>query len=293
MPGSSFSPSLWTALVTPFSQQGTVCFQDLEKLLRRQEEVGLGVVLFGSTGEGISLSCGERQEILKFVCALKLSIPLMVTVPGVFLQQSLEWVEFTRSYPVHSYLLTCPVYTKPGIEGQITWFKTLMDRVQKPCFLYNNPFRSAVPLSVQAVQALAMHPYFAGIKDSGASLNFLMDYRSVCPKSAIFCGDDPWISAMAPYGAAGLISVISNLLPSLSLKHVQQSLTGHSSYTDIWWKVNQFLSGASNPIPIKRALKEMGLMACDSVRLPLSQKDFLYDEQGNDFLKNLLQSETV
>ncbi len=268
---------LYTACVTPFSQDGkTIDCVSLEKLVREQDLVGNGLIIFGSTGEALSLSSQEKQEILELLISkLKLTTQIVVGIPSHNFSAALEWIEFCNQLPINGYLMTTPIYTKPGIIGQTRWFEMLLEKSQHPAILYNIPGRAAVKLHAKTVQNLAQHPRFVAIKDSGGAVDSMIDYQIIAPNIAIYCGDDYLMPAMAAEGAIGLISVASNAWPKAVRYYVKKALNRElkGDANKIWWKACRALSSASNPIPIKALLKEIGHIEHDTVRLPLCRED--------------------
>src|ERR1700733_71961 len=123
----SHKPVVWTALVTPLLENGKIDYPALEGLLHRQKAAGNGVVLCGSTGEGIALSDAEKSQLVSHVCSLGLKIPLLIGVGGFNLDHTKRWLEFCETQPIDGYLMVTPPYSKPGVKGQIAWFRDLMD----------------------------------------------------------------------------------------------------------------------------------------------------------------------
>ncbi|MCV3769297.1 MAG: 4-hydroxy-tetrahydrodipicolinate synthase [Wolbachia pipientis] len=290
------SPFLWTACVTPFSYKGdSIDYNGLQRLLTIQAEAGNGVVLLGSTGENLSLTDHERRTLVDFVCKLKLrSIKIIVGVPGVNLYQALEWLDFCQGMPICGYLMTTPIYTKPGIMGQTLWFEKLLEKAHVPVMLYNIPSRAGVNLYVETVCNLSSHERFWAIKDSSGNIDTLVNYKKVAPDIKVFCGDDNMILDMAACGAVGLVSVASNLWPYTVHKYVKRCLLSFQHYVlgswkktttqvvenrvkknslDIWQQACKALYIASNPIPTKVLLHDIGLIEHETVRLPLSIED--------------------
>ncbi len=97
---------LWTALVTPFNNDNSIDYVSLQKCLHLQEFYGNGIVLFGSTGEGLSLTEEEKRKILIFVCNLQLKTKIIVCVPSYNLFIAEEWLKFCNDYPIDGYLMT-------------------------------------------------------------------------------------------------------------------------------------------------------------------------------------------
>ncbi len=219
------STFLWTACVTPFSYNGdSIDYNSLQRLLTIQAEAENGVVLLGSTGESLSLTDSEKRTLVEFVCKLKLSTKIIIGVPGVNLYQTLEWLDFCKDMPIHGYLITTPIYAKPGIMGQTLWFEKLLEKAHVPAMFYNIPSRAGVSLHTETVRNLSSHKKFWAIKDSSGTVGTLAQYKKVAPNIEVFCGDDNMMPDMAAKGATGLVSVASNVWPHVAHKYVKQCL---------------------------------------------------------------------
>jgi 4-hydroxy-tetrahydrodipicolinate synthase len=245
----------------------------LQRLLTIQAEAENGVVLLGSTGESLSLTDSEKRTLVEFVCKLKLSTKIIIGVPGVSLYQTLEWLDFCKDMPIHGYLMTTPIYAKPGIMGQTLWFEKLLEKAHVPAMLYNIPSRAGIDLHAETVRNLSSHEKFWAIKDSSGTVDTLAQYKKVAPNIEVFCGDDNMIFDMAAYGVAGLISVASNVWSHVAHKYVKQCLSGENAQSNVWQQACKALFTASNPIPTKALLHDIGLIAHKTVRLPLSTED--------------------
>src|SRR5690625_657848 len=123
--------TLWTALVTPMKGDGQVDFQDLETLVRRQERAGNGIVLLGSTGEGLALDFDEKAEVVDYVMNLKPECPIMVGVGGFNIEAQERWVSYCSDRDVDGFLMVAPLYSKPGPVGMEQWFRRLLDRSEE------------------------------------------------------------------------------------------------------------------------------------------------------------------
>jgi 4-hydroxy-tetrahydrodipicolinate synthase len=279
---------LYTACVTPFDAAADkIDYQSLERLLREQEKAGNGIVLLGSTGEGLSLTDQERREATKFACKLGLETNLIVGVPSHNLYAALEWLEFCKDLPIQGYLMTTPIYTKPGVLGQTKWFETLLEKAVVPAMLYNIPGRAAIRLHPETVKNLKDHPKFSAIKDSSGTVESIVEYKLAAPNKAVYCGDDYMMPAMAAEGSVGLISVASNPWPEATRRYVQLCLKGKVLKNKIWWQACKALFTASNPIPVKALLKDIEMITHDSVRLPLNLKDLASRQTLLDYHKQI------
>ena len=271
---------LYTALVTPFDKNGeNIDYESLEKLLTYQNNAKNGILLLGSTGESLSLSFKEKQEIINFACNLKLKTEIIVGVPSYNLEIAIEWIDFCNQMAVNGYLMTTPIYTKAGEIGQTKWFEKLLDRAKHSSILYNIPGRSGIKLNSQAVKNLSSHDKFVAIKDSGGSIENMYEYKISAPNIAIYCGDDYMTNSMISEGAIGLISVSSNAWPKAIKKYVQNAILQNKENeknNTHFYQAFQSLFKASNPIPIKSLLKEIQLIHCNNTRPPLSSDDFKF-----------------
>ena len=265
---------LWTACITPFNHDASkIDYKSLEKCLHAQDKSGNGILLFGSTGEGLSLSDSEKKEILNFTINLNLKSQIMVGFPSHNLISALEWLEFCNTKAIDGYLMTTTIYTKPGIFGQTNWFEALLNKSSHPAMLYNIPGRAAVKLYPEVVKNLQHHDKFLAIKDSSGVIESIVDYKISAPNIAVYCGDDYMMPSMAIEGSGGLISIASNSWPNSTRRYVETSLRGEKIKSKLFWQAHRALFTASNPIAIKALMKDIGMIEHDTVRLPLSMKD--------------------
>lgn len=288
------SPFLWTACVTPFNHDGSsIDYRGLQRLLTMQAETKNGIALLGSTGEGLSLTDSERRTLVEFVCKLKLNTKIIVGVPGVNLHHTLKWLDFCKDMPIHGYLMTTPIYAKPGIMGQTLWFEKLLEKAHMSAMLYNIPSRAGISLHAETVCNLSSHEKFWAIKDSSGTVDTLTQYKKVAPNIEVFCGDDNMIFDMAAHGAVGLVSVASNIWPHVVHKYVKRCLGGKKPQESVWQQACKALFIASNPIPTKALLYDIGLIEHKTVRLPLSTKDLPSIEALRQANKMILKLEEV
>jgi 4-hydroxy-tetrahydrodipicolinate synthase len=266
---------LWTALVTPLLEDGTVNVKDLQKLLKIQENAKNGIVILGSTGESLNLSLEEKKLVVETTVEMKLSVPVMVGVSGHDLSSVLDWLRFLEGVAIDAYLMVTPIYSKPGAEGQYYWFKTLLDNVSRPSMLYNVPGRTACVLNTEAVTRLSNHPNFWAIKESGGTVDSFIKYTKSVNNGHVFCGDDPLLPDFVPFDAAGLISVASNVWPNETHAYVELALRNELNQRDlfIWKTAGNALFVASNPIPVKALMAIEGQITSGTVKLPLHQDD--------------------
>jgi len=263
--------SLWTALVTPFDQHGDVDYNTLTKLVSEQEAAHNGILLLGSTGEGLALTQKEQQAIVEHVCQLKPAVPLMVAVGGSNLKQQIEWVNYCNKLPIHSFLLGSPLYAKPGAIGQTHWFESLLNASDHPCMLYNVPGRSAVSIPTATIQNLQNNKNLWALKEASGSIAQFEAYRQAAPNLAIFSGDDALMPYFAQAGAKGLVSVAANAWPEQTHEFVKRSLSGqHPNLFAQWSSAINSLFAVANPIPVKVLMHLQGRLSSPQLRPPLT-----------------------
>jgi 4-hydroxy-tetrahydrodipicolinate synthase len=266
-------PTLWTALVTPLLDHHKIDWQGLKTIIQKQEDAKNGILLLGSTGEALNMPMPMKQLLLDWVAQTKLHTPWMVGVGGSDLSQTIGWIDTLNQYAIDAYLLVTPPYAKPGVQGQIQWFKALMDRAQKPCMLYNVPSRTACVLHRDALLELRTHPRFMGLKESSGDLKEFRAYKTILPHHPVYCGDDGMMPDFAKAGAHGLVSVASNVWPEATHRYAQMCLSQTLQPQHPWAEASQALFTASNPVPVKHLLMEIGWIAKGLVLPPLSEKD--------------------
>ncbi len=263
---------LWTALITPFAADGAVDYAGLAELIKQQDNAGNGILLLGSTGEAMALAEDEKREIVRVALSLKTKSPIMVGVPNINLAQTLAWVETCRGLGIDAYLAATPAYSKPASQGQCGWFCAVMDAADAPVMLYNVPSRTGASLSPDVLRELRGHKNFWAIKESSGGLDAYVDYASAAPNIALYCGDDNILPSAAPLGACGLVSVASNVWPDATHAYVDACRAGVFGGQD-WWKATKALFSTTSPVPLKALMQLRGMIASNTVRLPLSIAD--------------------
>jgi 4-hydroxy-tetrahydrodipicolinate synthase len=279
---------LYTACITPFIGN-EIDFESFEKNLRLQDNARNGVLILGSTGESLALSLEERMKIVRFVIELELKTQIMIGIPSINLEQSLEWVKFCESMSQKSfdgYLLSSPLYTKPGIIGQTKWFETIMSESKRDFMLYNIPGRTGVKLFPEILTNLSHFKNLVALKDSGGDLNITKQYLNANKNVKIYCGDDEMTKDMMQVGATGLVSVASNIWPQQTKSIVKHCLSGLDFNHQTWIEICKTLFLSSNPIPAKALMFEKKMIKSKLTRPPLSQGDL-----SPENLKILIESD--
>lgn len=271
---------LWTALITPMHADGSIHYDNLDEVISLQEEAGNGILILGSTGEGLALSDDEKKDVVDFVSNRKNSVPIMVGVGGFNLKTQTDWISYCNEKNIDSFLLVNPLYSKPGLKGQIHWFKSLMDRSEKPCMIYNIPSRTGVKLFPEVLSELKHHENLWAVKEASGNIGEFQEFRKTVPAIPLFSGDDGLMPFFATAGGSGLVSVASNIWPKATKLYVEKSLKGDTeSLFPIWTDAVKALFSASNPIPLKVLMKEKGMIETSVLRSPLTDEELESTEQ--------------
>ena len=265
---------VFTALVTPF-RNGVVDYPALRNLLQRQLDAKVaGVVPVGTSGESPTLDVAEHikviEEVIKFVDGRCL------VIAGTGANSTSEALEFTaeaKKLGADASLQVTPYYNKPTQEGLYRHFSTIADKTGLPAVIYNVPGRTGVAVAVETIARLAANPLMAAVKEAGGSVERVSAIRDCCDIT-ILSGDDSLTVPMISVGARGIISVASNVIPEEMNAMVAAALAGdfktageaHRKYYPLF----RDLFIESNPIPVKAALAELGMIAPE-YRLPLCE----------------------
>jgi 4-hydroxy-tetrahydrodipicolinate synthase len=296
---------LWTALITPFHPDGSIDFDSLANVAKLQAQAGNGILLLGSTGEGLALTNDEQLSVVKFICDLQNSFsqksPLMVAVGGYNLSEQVNWVKQCNELNIHSYLLGTPLYAKPGEVGQTAWFKALLDAAKFPCMLYNVPSRSGVEIPVGTVQSLQNHPNCWAMKEASGDLNKFLNYSQHCPNIEMYTGEDAMVPYLIPAGVKGLVSVSANVWPEATRTYVDLCLAGQTSTMfPVWNNAVDALFSVANPIAVKILMHQQKVISTPTLRAPLIHTELtdntellVVNEQINQWLAQTNQTSFI
>lgn len=268
----------FTAIITPFTQDASkIDFQRLATQIQWQAKGGTaGIVVSGTTGESPTLEHDEYHELVERSIALARPAGMMV-VAGAGSNSTAHAVEmqkFAAKAGADATLSVNPYYNKPTQEGLYRHFMTVADSANIPVILYNVPGRSGVALAPATVERLASHPNIRAIKEATGSVDSCSEIAMRCPNLAVLSGDDSMTLSFAAVGAVGVVSVASNVTP-----HRVSALC--SAFLNNKWEearrihrelfeLCRTLFVETNPIPVKAAMKLMGLDT-GSMRLPMTE----------------------
>lgn len=272
------------ALVTPMHPDGSVDFDSLSKLLEWHIESGTSAIIsMGTTGESATLDEKEHCEVIRrTVEMVNNRIPV---IAGTGANSTTEAISLTRcamESGADACLLVTPYYNKPTQEGLYQHHKLIADTVPIPQILYNVPGRTACDMLPETVERLSKVSNIIGVKEATGDLTRLTKIRELCGENFdIYSGDDATGMEFLLMGGNGVISVTNNVAPAAMAKMCEVALQGDRKTAE---ELNQPLMALhndlfveANPIPVKWALSEMGLIPV-GIRLPLTPLSEQYHE---------------
>ncbi len=270
-----FSGSL-VAIVTPMRADGTIDFEAWDRLLDLHLANGTaGIVVGGSTGESACLSDAELLQLLaRARSRLQGRLPLIAGVGGSSTASVVTRVRALVATGVDALLAVTPAYNKPTQEGLYLHFAAIAAAASAPVLLYNVPSRTAVDLLPATAARLAELPAIAGIKEAVSDMARVRELLRVLPaRCSVLSGDDSSACEAVLAGAHGVISVTANVVPAAMAALMSTAARGERARAEALDSplaaLHRDLGAESNPIPVKWALAEMGLIG-PGIRLPLT-----------------------
>ena len=269
---------MYTALVTPFQQDGSVNYTEFRKLIRFQIEAGVdGLVVLGTTGEAPTLTSSERKELISVAREETLGrCSLMVGTGSYSTAQTIENSLLAQQLGADSLLVITPYYNKPTPQGIYLHYKALTEAVGLPIIVYTHQGRTAQNIQPETLLRIAQLPGILGVKEAAAPIGQIIDiieiFRQQRKDFTILSGDDGLTVPLMAAGGHGVISVASNLLPIQMKKLVQAMEQGFLvEAQNVFYELLPLLKAfniETNPIPIKAAMELSG-MKVGGCRLPL------------------------
>lgn len=263
------------ALITPFNEDGSVNFDQLERLLEFHVENGTDAILtLGTTGESATMTDEEDNSVVKFVVDhIAGRIPVIAgsgsNSTAAQTAKSLKYQELGAD----ALLIISPYYNKSNEEGIYQHLKQTADAVDIPCILYNIPGRTGCSISVRNVERLAARPNVMGIKEASGNMAYAASIaHCLSDDFRLYSGEDALTVPLMALGGSGTISVWADVQPALVHEMCRAYLDGDvARATRIQVEGQPLISalfGEVNPIPVKEALAQMGMIDAN-YRLPL------------------------
>jgi 4-hydroxy-tetrahydrodipicolinate synthase len=267
--------AVMTALVTPF-KEGEVDYGSLESLVRHQLANGVeGFVVNGTTAESPTLTDDEVEKIFKVIRSLVgPQIPLIVGTGSNSTERTVEASKKAQAWGADAVLVVVPYYNKPPQRGLVKHFTAVAKSISIPLILYNVPGRTITALSADSIQELSRVQNIVGIKEASGNIEFAKEIsEKTGPEFILLSGDDGTYVEFLKAGGHGVISVASHVIPKEMVQWRKQAAEGKTEEARAGIQKNlkliDHLFVEANPIPVKMALYQMGVIKSPELRLPL------------------------
>jgi 4-hydroxy-tetrahydrodipicolinate synthase len=269
---------VYTALVTPFQDDGALDEPGLRRLVRRQIAGGVaGLVPCGTTGEAVTLDVDEHERVVAITVeearAASRRVQVIAGCGSNDTRKSQRLAERCRAAGADALLVVTPYYNKPTPRGLVAHFSAVADAGQLPVVAYNVPGRTGLNMLPDTVLELAKDPRIAGVKEASGSLDQACEILRARPAGfAVLSGEDSLALPIVACGGDGVIAVVSNEAPALLVELVAAALAGdRPRAARVQGRLFPLMRAnfrESNPIPVKWALERIGLVG-GALRLPL------------------------
>ena len=264
-----------TALVTPFRRDGSLDESALRALVERQIGAGIDfLVPCGTTGESPTLTHEEHLRVVEItVEVVKGNVPVLGGAGGYNTSEVIALARELAERGVDGILSVTPYYNKPTQEGLYQHFKAIAEAVSLPIILYSVQGRTGVNIEPATVARLAQIANIVGIKEASGNILQMAAILNLVPDEfVVLSGDDAITLPLIALGGRGVVSVVSNEIPAEMSRMVRLALENRfAEAREIHRRHHPLMEinfVESNPIPVKAAMAEMGLLEA-AWRLPM------------------------
>jgi 4-hydroxy-tetrahydrodipicolinate synthase len=266
---------VFTALVTPFAEDGSIDEAAYANLIERQVAAGVtGIIPVGTTGESPTITITEHHWLIERTVELAAGRVLVVAGCGSNdTATAINHMRHAKTVGADAALIVAPYYNKPDPRALVAHFGALCDAVELPQIVYNIPGRTGIDISPETFAQIAQHRNIVGLKDSAGDPSRTAVHRRLCrPDIALLAGDDQHALGFGAFGAVGVVSVLSNIMPATCVALQKAIASGDfataRAINDRVDGLQRTLFKEPNPGPAKAVLAMMGLCR-DTMRLPL------------------------
>jgi 4-hydroxy-tetrahydrodipicolinate synthase len=264
-----------TALVTPFRRDGSLDEPTLRALIKRQIDAGIDfLVPCGTTGESPTLTHDEHLRVVEIAVELaKGRVPVLAGAGGYNTAEVIALARELAEIGADGILSVTPYYNKPTQEGLFQHYRAIAEAIALPIVVYSVQGRTGVNVEPATVRRLAAIGNIVGIKEASGNISQMAAILNAVPDDFIvLSGDDAITLPIISLGGRGVISVVSNEIPADMARMTRLALDGDfQAARQIHRRVHPLMEVnfvESNPIPVKAAMAQMGLL--EAVwRLPL------------------------
>ena len=278
------------AIATPMLDDGRLDFARFRDLIDFHVAEGTdGIVVVGTTGESPTVNFDEHKELIRRAVEFAGGrVPVIAGTGANATAEAVELTESAKSAGAAACLSVVPYYNKPSQEGLYQHFSAVA-QVSIPTILYNVPGRTVADIANDTVLRLAALPNIVGIKDATANMERCSDLLRRAPKDfAVYSGDDASALALLLLGGHGVISVTANVAPRLMHELCAAALSGEvvraRAINNRLLPLHQKLFVEANPIPVKWAMAQMGLIG-PGLRLPMTPLAAQYHETVREAMR--------
>ena len=264
-----------SALITPMNENG-VDYEALGRFIDFQIENGINaLVAVGTTGENATLEPEEQKEVIRFTVERAAGrVPVIAGTGTNNTEHVLANTKAACEVGADAILVVTPYYNKATQNGLIAHFTTIADASSVPVILYNVPGRTGCNLLPKTVAKLAQHPNIVAIKEATGNMSQMVELVSLCGDMIdVYSGEDALTVPMLSMGAAGTISVLSNVVPKEAVAMTDAFFAGDlKEAARLQCKLlplTNALFSEVNPIPVKAAVSAMGY-GKEYLRMPLT-----------------------
>ncbi len=280
-----------TAIITPFFENGEIDFESFGRLIDFQINSGIdAIVAAGTTGEGSTLTDEEHRKVIEF-CVKRTAhrVPVIAGTGSNDIAYAKELTDAACKLGADAMLIVTPYYNKATQSGLIKSFSQIADVSTKPCILYNVPSRTGCNILPETAAELSKHPKIVGIKEASGNISQIVETKRLTGEDfSVYSGNDDQIVPIMSLGGSGVISVLSNILPSETSKICKLCMAGnYKEAADMQLKFLPLISALFsevNPIPVKAAMAAMGY-GKNSLRLPLTTIEKVHEVKLLDEMK--------
>lgn len=266
------------ALVTPF-RNGEIDWDELGRLVDWHCEQGTDAIApCGTTGESPTLTHEENERVVAFVCErARGRVKVMAGTGSNSTAEAVRMTKAARAAGADGTLQVGPYYNKPTQEGFFRHFGTIAEATDLPIVVYNIPGRTGSEIAAETIARLAeRYPTIVAVKEATGRLDMASQIAALCDVT-ILSGDDSLTLPIMSVGGKGVVSVVANLVPQDMLALVRAAAAGDFATALTWHRklfplCRDMLGVATNPIPVKTALKLLG-RGTGELRLPLCPLD--------------------
>ena len=264
------------AIVTPMHADGSLDLPGLKKLIDWHIAEGTdGIVIVGTTGESPTVTVDEHCELIRVTVEHTAKrIPIIAGTGGNSTVEAIELTRYAKEVGADASLQVVPYYNRPTQEGMYRHFCKIAESVDLPVILYNVPGRTVADMSNETMLRLAQVPGIVGVKEATGNIGRDTDLLRLAPPSfAVYSGDDATAMALMLCGGKGNISVTANVAPRAMHELCVAAMAGNVveavRINNRMLPLHNRLFVEPNPVPVKWAMAEMGLMS-HGLRLPLA-----------------------